>query len=359
MFTFNGSAKTIQITGVSTVEVKALYSAWKNWAAQGANLGYEQAFRTFGGDPTVSGQYAPAYYFLTNGWRVVLDGISVSFSTNLYTNEGVSPIVLLNGATVSLKNSDSPIVAADGGSGGAVDLTGIESTLANIQAALNNLDTSGITVDLSGVDTKLDNIQTSINTLDVSGGTVDLTAVNTKLDTIQTSVNNIPTTDLSGVTTSIAALQTSVNNIPTTDLSTVTAQLTAIQSSLSNLSVTTDLTEVTSRLDNLQASLSTLSVTTDLTEVTTLINNLQTSLSGLEVTTDLTGITTLLDTLQTSVDSISAAIPPEVEQRILEIWQMMGLDASNIQSVTDSSITVGNIRITITSSPTTTTLTRA
>lgn len=35
------------------------------------------------------------------------------------------------------------------------------------------------------------------------------------------------------------------------------------------------------------------------------------------------------------------------ENRLLEIWQILGLDASNIQTIRDSSITVGNITLSI------------
>lgn len=108
---FDGSVKRIYIdSNLPNVIVQDLYSEWKEWAVQDNNLQYLQAFRSFGGDPTVEGQAAPAYYFLTNGWRVVVDGFDGTFSYNLYTDEGEQPVITLNGGTALLNNSDVGIV---------------------------------------------------------------------------------------------------------------------------------------------------------------------------------------------------------------------------------------------------------
>jgi hypothetical protein len=112
---FNGNLKRIYITNVSTIMVNTIYSAWKNWLLLDNNLQFLQAFRVVGGDPTVSGQSSPVYYFLTNGWRIVIDGIDVIFSYNIYTDEGDNPVVALNGATASLNNSDVGIVSSNAG----------------------------------------------------------------------------------------------------------------------------------------------------------------------------------------------------------------------------------------------------
>jgi hypothetical protein len=109
-YSFNGLTKRITITNVSSVDVKDLYSSWKQWALLEDNLRFLPALRTIGGDPTVEGQSAPAYYFLTNGWRVIIDGIDVAFSFNLYTDEGENPVITLNGATALINNSDIGIV---------------------------------------------------------------------------------------------------------------------------------------------------------------------------------------------------------------------------------------------------------
>lgn len=110
-FTFNGTTKRITIdSAFPDVIVSQMYSAWKIWSAESDNFKYLQAMRTFGGDATVTGQTAPAYFFLTNGWRVIVDGFDASFSFNLYTDEGEPPVITLTGGTAILNNSDVGIV---------------------------------------------------------------------------------------------------------------------------------------------------------------------------------------------------------------------------------------------------------
>jgi hypothetical protein len=107
--TFNGLTKRIIIDStLPDVDVKGLYSDWKEWVLQSDNLKYPQAFRSFGGDPTSQGQYAPAYYFLMNGWRIVVDGFSATFSFNLYTEENDKPVLTYNNGTAYINNSDIP-----------------------------------------------------------------------------------------------------------------------------------------------------------------------------------------------------------------------------------------------------------
>lgn len=110
---FSGTTKEIVINNdVTEIDVKIdLYSEWKRWSAEENNLKYLQAFRTFGGDPTITGQFAPSYFFLTNGWRVVAnDGLKITVGTNLYTDELESPFIVLNNSAVSLRNSDAVTV---------------------------------------------------------------------------------------------------------------------------------------------------------------------------------------------------------------------------------------------------------
>ena len=54
------------------------------------------------------------------------------------------------------------------------------------------------------------------------------------------------------------------------------------------------------------------------------------------------------------------SVVDNIEAKLLEIWRLMGLDAANIASITDTSITVGSITITIGQpNADTTTLTRS
>lgn len=124
--TFSGSTKQIIVKpNVTEIDVKIdLYSDWKEWVLEDSNARYLEAFRTFGGDPTISGQYAPSYFFLTNGWRIVVgNDEDVSFGVNLYTEEGDTPFIVGSGSSVTNRNSDA--VTVDTGVGQSLDYNGI------------------------------------------------------------------------------------------------------------------------------------------------------------------------------------------------------------------------------------------
>ena len=115
--TFNGPNKLIVVKeGVTNIDVQIdLYSEWKHWLTEGDNSKYDQAFRTFGGDPTNTEetQFAPRYFFLTNGWKVFIDGSSLVVQINLYTDDGSSPYIVINNGSVSARNSDAQIIKND------------------------------------------------------------------------------------------------------------------------------------------------------------------------------------------------------------------------------------------------------
>lgn len=122
---FNGIERFIEVTNPADIILdvqKDLYSTWKLWQqASTVNAGYAPAFRTFGGDTTVTGQNAPRYFFLTNGWRVrINNGQIVTISLNLYSDDYPSPYVVVAGSGVSDRNSDAVVVTAGGGGGDEV-----------------------------------------------------------------------------------------------------------------------------------------------------------------------------------------------------------------------------------------------
>jgi len=107
MITFDGESSTVTITDEIAVDVQGdLYSRWKDWAYD--NPEYKNAFRVVGGDTLGGGMIAPAYFFLTNGWRVVIDGCQVVVAYNLYSDDYDSPFVLVNNASVTNKATDVP-----------------------------------------------------------------------------------------------------------------------------------------------------------------------------------------------------------------------------------------------------------
>ncbi|RLA38958.1 MAG: hypothetical protein DRR06_19915 [Gammaproteobacteria bacterium] len=116
--TFSGENKSMNITaGGAEINVeKDLYSGWKHWLSESDNAKFLQAFRTFGGDPTSAGQFAPKYFFLLNGWQVYVDGDitpNVDVALNLYVDGGGNPFVLSNEAVVSNLRSDVAVVESE------------------------------------------------------------------------------------------------------------------------------------------------------------------------------------------------------------------------------------------------------
>tara|TARA_R110002126_G_scaffold9539_9_gene43038 strand:- start:2452 stop:3693 length:1242 start_codon:yes stop_codon:yes gene_type:complete len=109
---FDGVARQMNVLpGVTEIDVEIdLYSDWKEWMLLADNAKYAPAFRTFGGDQTSTSQFAPKYFFLLNGWKVVVDGETVVVQLNLYADDGSSPFLVMNSGAVSNRNSDASIV---------------------------------------------------------------------------------------------------------------------------------------------------------------------------------------------------------------------------------------------------------
>jgi hypothetical protein len=126
-YTFNGNDKIITYSaGTTGMDVKDLYSRWKNWVQSDGN-GYLQAMSIVGGDTidAAAGIYVSAYVFLENGWRIrpseenhtlkVYNGI-------LLTSSGDDPfIVTLGSYNIQIKYSQpvatQAVIAETGTSG--------------------------------------------------------------------------------------------------------------------------------------------------------------------------------------------------------------------------------------------------
>ena len=85
------------------MDVKEMYSAWKQWLKTDDNAKFSIAFETTGGDDIdiASGTKIPPYYFLVNGWRVApmeMDHIA----------DVVGGILLVKGGGDPFLNTESP-----------------------------------------------------------------------------------------------------------------------------------------------------------------------------------------------------------------------------------------------------------
>lgn len=87
--TLDGVAKTITVNaGITAITIRQdVYSAWKYWVLTGTNAKFLPAVRVIGGDPVGSGLYAGDIYFLTNGWKLVVDLTQTQVSGVLYSDD--------------------------------------------------------------------------------------------------------------------------------------------------------------------------------------------------------------------------------------------------------------------------------
>ncbi len=121
---FDGTNLLITLApGETAIDVQVdLYSAWKDWAKQGDNLKYHQAFRTIGGDPLGGNLKAGAYFFLQNdvvgvspsiGWRIrpTEQDHEVVMTGNLFGEDTTVPILVptLGAFTVTVRLNTSSL----------------------------------------------------------------------------------------------------------------------------------------------------------------------------------------------------------------------------------------------------------
>lgn len=169
---FNGiNREIIILPSIEDIDVQIdLYSDWKEWVLLSDNSKYPAAFRTFGGDPTIPGQFAPRYFFLINNWELLASSVSVDVATNLYSDADGSGIVIDN-AAVLVRNSDAAVV--DTGLEQSLDYngivyintrlsnTGVEYPYGTIAQPVTNLTDAVIIADQYGINTF--NIRGDIN----------------------------------------------------------------------------------------------------------------------------------------------------------------------------------------------------
>lgn len=142
--TFDGPNKLIILnTGVTTIDVEIdLYSEWKKWVLIDPNSQWAAAFRTVGGDVIGTNQFIPKYFFLINTWKVKIDNLSVNFSTNLYSDDYLNPLIITN-SSVIVKNSDVP---------GITELSSITYNIENINSAITSINSALTNIEIDITD---------------------------------------------------------------------------------------------------------------------------------------------------------------------------------------------------------------
>ncbi len=99
--TFDPALKLITVNPNETaIDVQVdLYSASKEWLKVNNNLRYRPPMRAVGGDLIPGGSPLGRTFFLTNGWRILIDH-GVEFDGNLYSDNFPSPFVNAPGVQI-------------------------------------------------------------------------------------------------------------------------------------------------------------------------------------------------------------------------------------------------------------------
>jgi len=131
-FSFDGINKIITLTtGTTAVDVKDMYSRWKDWTRDEGGSKYVQAFSIVGGEPVdiAAGTYVTTYIFCINGWRIRPQEANHTLIVSngvLLTDAGVDPFIPTIGTyNVQIKYSQpvraEAVVVETGVSGLTVD----------------------------------------------------------------------------------------------------------------------------------------------------------------------------------------------------------------------------------------------
>ena len=92
-YVFDGASRGIYLTsGTTAVDVRDLYSRWKDWVRASGSQ-YQPAFETVGGDEISPGVYITTYAFLANKWHV-------------HPQEADHKLVVSGGVLLALDGSD-------------------------------------------------------------------------------------------------------------------------------------------------------------------------------------------------------------------------------------------------------------
>ncbi len=174
-YTFDASNKRIILsTGTTSLDVRDMYSRWKDWMILSDNSKYQHAFEIVGGDTIdgSAGTYVPAYIFLVNGWRVRPQEANHTLNVSggiLLVSGGGDPFVNTTGSYVVRINYQQPVqaitVSIEGGGAGASiteqdksdiaakvlqelisDHSGISGSLADVVDAINTTINAGLEI---------------------------------------------------------------------------------------------------------------------------------------------------------------------------------------------------------------------
>lgn len=117
--TFDGDNRTITINpGVTAIDVQTdIYSDWKEWSLLEDNLKYLPALSTVGGNPLPGSLSVGRYFFLLNGWKLLVPEDyqelgDLQINGNLFSEDG-SDIFRRRGVETLIRQTVSQLTQID------------------------------------------------------------------------------------------------------------------------------------------------------------------------------------------------------------------------------------------------------
>jgi hypothetical protein len=84
---FDGRSRRIVVnTGVESLSIQTIYSAWKRWMQREQNAMYLPAMRATGGDP-IPGGITGSTFFVVNDWKLCYNATAVAVAGVLYSED--------------------------------------------------------------------------------------------------------------------------------------------------------------------------------------------------------------------------------------------------------------------------------
>jgi hypothetical protein len=222
-YTFDGPNKLIILSnGTTAVDVKDMYSRWKEWVLISDNSKYLVALSVLGGDPLPGGRYLGSTYFLENDWKIrpYEGNHTLVVSGNLYSRDGSDPFVSTLGSfNVRIMLSVSNLVDTinTGGGIGTVDEVR-DAVWSATNYASHGVNTAGVKLDAAGnsgdpwaadissgyTGNQAGNVLKNVNT--------NVTSIKSTVETSDGKIDDIQT-DISAMNLSISTLVTIVNTL--------------------------------------------------------------------------------------------------------------------------------------------------
>ena len=212
----------------------------------------------------------------------------------------------------------------------------VEASVSAVQATVNTIDTNLTTVDglVRTVDTVVDGIATDLESISANVLAIDTTTLSSNIAAVEAKIDIIDT--------NVDEIETIVRDIDVTDLNSLSSSIAAVQSSVDAIDTTTLSSNIATTQASLSSQIATVNTVVGL-NYQQLINQRNTLSSQGATINSIESTTAQIYSTQLNQGNTQSAI----NLRVLELYRLAGLDVNNVADITDTSITVGDITISI------------